>query len=246
MDLASNFDRFWTYFGSQVGPKMGPKWSKNRSKLNETCICVLKKILTAFEEPLKSLKRPKKNLSWQNEREARKTYGSFAIFFECASSLGECKRVELLFVCVCVSVHVSAYWYVYKYLELVRGCSLYVFVPRCMWVRLCASGCVWKSVFESGPPLASLAPALREHQWLERLRHMGVSQYFLNVSVYLCARLCSGVLCINVTHFARNLDQIGAKTGPKIDQNGSKIEPSWGQVGVCKGAFTSDPVFPKN
>ena len=50
----------------------------------------------------------------------------------------------------------------------------------------------------------------------------------------------------NVTQLARNLDQIGAKMEPKIDHNGSKMEPSWGQVGVCKGAFTSDPVFTPN
>ena len=187
-----------------------------------------KSLLRAF----KSVKTRKKNLSWQNEREARKTYGSFAIFFECASSLGECKRVELLFVCVCVSVHVSAYWYVYKYLELLRGCSLYVFVPRCMWVRLCASGCVWKSGFESGPPLASLAPALREHKWLERVRHMGVSQYFLNVSVYLCARLCSGVFMYQCnwtcTKFGPNWGQDGTKNRPKWVQNRAKLRPSWG------------------
>ena len=48
IDLASNFYRFWTDFESQVGPNMGPKWTKNRSKLNVTCICVFKKILRAF------------------------------------------------------------------------------------------------------------------------------------------------------------------------------------------------------
>ena len=62
-----------------------------------------------------------------------------------------------------------------------------------------------------------------------------------------CVLGCAlGYLYINVTHFARNLDQIGAKTGPKIDQNWSKIEPSWGQVGVWKGGCTSDMFFTPN
>ena len=50
----------------------------------------------------------------------------------------------------------------------------------------------------------------------------------------------------NVTQLARNLDQSGAKMGPKIDQNWSKIEPSWGQVGVWKGGCTSDIFFTPN
>ena len=48
IDLASKFDRFWTYFWSQIRPKMGPKWTKNRSKLHVTCICVLKQTFWAF------------------------------------------------------------------------------------------------------------------------------------------------------------------------------------------------------
>ena len=75
---------------------------------------------------------------------------------------------------------------------------------------------------------------------------MGVLPHFLNVSVFCVLGCALGYLYISVTHFARNWDQIGAKTGPKIDQNWSKIEPSRGQVGVWTGGCTSDMFFTPN
>ena len=61
---------------------------------------------------------------------------------------------------------------------------------------------------------------------------MGVSQYFLNVSVYLCARLCSGGFMYQCnwtcTKFGPNWGQDGTKNRPKLVQNRAKLRPSWG------------------
>ena len=66
----------------------------------------------------------------------------------------------------------------------------------------------------------------------KRVRHMGVSQYFLNVSVYLCAWLCFGVFMYQgtwtCTKFGPNWGQDGTKNRPKLVQNRAKLRPSWG------------------
>ena len=49
---------------------------------------------------------------------------------------------------------------------------------------------------------------------------------YIHLHICVCLYVSMHVSAKNVTQLARNLDQIEANMGPKIDQNWSKIEPS--------------------